>query len=159
MTRLHLVIAVLLLVLVSCRAENIDTSSLPELPIVTVDEFEARLAALERPAVVNVWASWCIPCRSEAPLLQTAYLTHGGEIEFIGVNVQDSQPAAKAFVAEFGLAFEQVFDKGRSIPNRLGGVGTPITFFVAPGGEVLITHNGIIDERALALGIDELLLR
>jgi hypothetical protein len=79
------------------------------------------------------------------------------KVEFIGVDVQDNQADAKAFIAEFGLHFEHVFDRNRSIPNRLAGIGTPITFFFAPGGKLVDTHNGIIDERGLALGIDELL--
>jgi cytochrome c biogenesis protein CcmG/thiol:disulfide interchange protein DsbE len=153
-----LVPVLLVVVLLSaCSRAGTDTSGVPDLPETTADEFEARLATLDRPAVVNVWASWCIPCRSEAPLLNTAYETHGSEIEFIGVDVQDNQPDAKAFLEEFGLAFEHVFDRNRSIPNRYAGIGTPITFFFAPGGELVTTHNGIIDERGLALGIDELL--
>lgn len=141
----------------SCGGPGADTSGVPDLREMTADEFEAKLAALDRPAVVNVWASWCIPCRSEAPLLNAAFEAHGTEIEFIGVDVQDNQPDAKAFLAEFGLGFEHVFDRNRSIPNRFAGFGTPITFFFASGGELVTTRNGIIDERGLALGIDELL--
>jgi cytochrome c biogenesis protein CcmG/thiol:disulfide interchange protein DsbE len=141
----------------SCGGPDADTSGVPDLPEMTADEFAAKLAALDRPAVVNVWASWCIPCRSEAPLLNAAFEAHGTEIEFIGVDVQDNQSDAKAFLAEFGLGFEHVFDRNRSIPNRFAGFGTPITFFFGSGGELVTTHNGIIDERGLALGIDELL--
>ena len=141
----------------SCGGPGADTSGVPDLPEMTADEFEAKLSALDRPAVVNVWASWCIPCRSEAPLLNAAFEAHGTEIEFIGVDVQDNQADAKAFLAEFGLGFEHVFDRNRSIPNRFAGFGTPITFFFASGGELVATHNGIIDERGLALGVDELL--
>ncbi len=141
----------------ACSRSSIDVSAEPDLPELTADAFQGRLEALDRPAVVNVWASWCIPCRSEAPLLKAAHDSYGDEIEFIGVAVQDSQPGAKAFLAEFGLEFDQVFDRSRSIPNSHAGIGTPITFFFAPGGELVRTHNGIIDERGLALGIDELL--
>lgn len=144
-------------VVAACSRSAADPSGTPDLPTMSVEAFEARLAALERPAVVNVWASWCIPCRSEAPLLKTAFESYAPEVEFIGVAVQDSQPGAKAFLAEFGLEFDQVFDRNRSIPNRFAGIGTPITFFFAPGGELVRTHNGIIDERALVLGIDEIL--
>jgi len=150
-------ILLVIALLSSCGRPEVDTSGIPDLPEMTADDFEEKLAALDRPAVVNVWASWCIPCRSEAPLLNTAYETYGSEIEFIGVDVQDNQPAAKAFLAEFGLAFEHVFDRNRTIPNRYAGLGPPITFFFAPGAELVTTHNGIIDERGLALGIDELL--
>lgn len=141
----------------SCSRPGTDTSGIPDLPEATAEEFEARLAGLDRPAVVNVWASWCIPCRSEAPLLKTAFEAHAADIEFIGVDVQDNQTDAKTFLIEFGLDFDHVFDRNRSIPNHYAGIGTPITFFFAPRGDLVSTHNGIIDERGLALGIDELL--
>ncbi len=149
--------AALLLLIAACGAQEVDISGVPDLPIMEADEFEALLADLDKPAVVNVWASWCIPCRSEAPLLSAAYQTHGSEIEFIGVDVRDSQPAAKAFIVEFDVKFRNVFDRNRTIPNRYAGIFVPITFFFAPGGELISTHNGVIDERTLALGIDELL--
>jgi cytochrome c biogenesis protein CcmG, thiol:disulfide interchange protein DsbE len=145
--------------LTSCARAGVDTSDVADLQAVTVDQFQARLQGLDRPAVVNVWASWCIPCRSEAPLLSSAFEAHGDLVEFIGVDVQDNQPDAKSFIAEHGLDFEHFFDRDRAIPNHYAGIGTPITFFFDRGGELVSTHNGIIDERGLALGIDELLRR
>jgi cytochrome c biogenesis protein CcmG/thiol:disulfide interchange protein DsbE len=159
LNRVLAALVTLSILLVACGGTELDTNQIDDLEIITVDEFETMLAGLTKPAVVNVWASWCIPCRSEAPLLNAAFETHGEDVEFIGVNVQDNQPDAKAFLAEFGLPFDHFFDRNRSIPNNYGGIGVPITFFFAPGGELVDTHNGIIDERGLALGIDELLRR
>lgn len=127
-----------------------------DLPATNAGEFESHLESLGRPAVVNVWASWCLPCRAEAPLLDQAFKTYGSEIEFIGVDVQDNQPDAQAFLAEFGLHFDHFFDRNRSVPNHYAGIGTPITFFFGPDGKLVSTHNGVIDERTLALNIDEL---
>lgn len=140
----------------ACGDGDLRGSNLPDLPRTSAAEFEARLANLDRPAVVNVWASWCMPCRSEAPLLDQAHAAYGEELAFLGVNVQDSQPAAKDFLAEFGLEFDHVFDPDRAIPAHYGGLGTPITMFFAPAGELLTVHNGVIDERTLAVNIDEL---
>lgn len=134
-----------------------DPAGIADLPETTANEFEAHLAEIERPAVVNVWASWCLPCRSEAPLLDQAHARYGDRIEFIGVDVQDSQTGAKQFLAEFGLDFEHFFDRDRSVPNHYGAFGTPVTLFFAPGGELTHLHNGVIDERTLAINIDELL--
>lgn len=158
---MHLCIVKELLLLVfvvtACSAgASDDISMVEDLPAVTAAEFEAHLAELEKPAVVNVWASWCLPCRSEAPLLDEAHRQFGDEIAFIGVDVQDSQPAAKRFLSEFGLDFTHFFDRDRAIPNFYGGLGTPITMFFAPHGELVSIHNGVIDERTLALNIDEL---
>jgi cytochrome c biogenesis protein CcmG/thiol:disulfide interchange protein DsbE len=120
----------------------------------------ALLAASDRPVVLNVWASWCIPCRSEAPLLRQAQAEFGNRVRFIGVDLRDQQDAARAFIAEFGLAaFEHYFDASGGVPADLGAVGVPHTFFFAPGGDLVFHHAGVIDEGALALQIDELLRR
>jgi len=151
---------VLALIVVACggsAAVSDSEAAREDLPVTNAEEFEAILTALDKPAVVNVWASWCIPCRAEAPLLNQAFATFGTDIKFIGVNVTDNQPDAKAFLAEFGLGFDHYFDKTRTVPNRYGGIGIPITFFFGPGGDLIRTHNGVIDERTLALNIDELL--
>lgn len=152
---------VLVLILAACGGAATSAPTVPgdraDLPATTSDEFEAHLADLDRPAVVNVWASWCLPCRSEAPLLNQASERYGEEIEFIGVNVTDNQSDAKAFLAEFGLPFDHFFDRDRQVPNFYGGIGIPITFFFAPNGELVKAHNGILDDRTLALNIDELL--
>lgn len=153
-----LILLIVPVVIAGCADGPGSGSELEDLPEVTVAEFESHLAELNRPAVVNVWASWCLPCRSEAPLLTQAAETYGDEIEFIGVDVQDSQEGAKAFLAEYGLAgLDHLFDPGRSIPNHYKAFGTPITLFFAPGGELIRAHEGIVDERTLALNIDELI--
>lgn len=158
MRRRLFLLAIVPALLVGCSGSNGSGSELEDLPEVTVTRFESHLADLDRPAVVNVWASWCLPCRSEAPLLTRAAESYGDEIEFIGVDVQDSQEEAKAFLAEYGLGgLDHFFDPGRSIPNHYKAFGTPITLFFAPGGELIRTHEGIVDERTLALNIDELI--
>lgn len=150
-------LAVVALVVTACSAPATDTAAVTDLPTITVEELTSHLSALDRPAVVNVWASWCIPCRSEAPLLAEAHETYGDRIEFIGVDVQDSQPDARQFLAEFRLDFDHFFDRDRAIPNHYGGIGTPITIFFGPHGELFALHNGVLDERTLALNIDEIL--
>lgn len=146
--------AIGLLVWTACSAE-------PEsgaMPAFDREEFAARLEESDRPAVVNVWGSWCLPCRTEAPLLAAAHERHAEEVDFVGVAVEDTRSGAEAFVDEFGLAFPQLFDRTGEIREVMGGgVGAPITYFVAPGGRVVDTHLGVLDERRLAAGIDQLL--
>ena len=129
------------------------------IPPITVEEFEVLIETSDRPLLVNVWASWCVPCRSEAPLLRAAHESFGDRIRFIGIDVRDSQGDALAFVAEFGITYENYFDREGAIPSALGGFGVPLTFFFAPGGERVFLQPGVIDERTLALQIDELLAR
>lgn len=152
------VLLALTLAIVACgESAGTTPGQRPDLPPMTAQAFSSHVAQLDRPAVVNVWASWCIPCRSEAPLLDQAFAQYGDRVEFIGIDVQDNQADAKSFLEEYGLAFDHFFDRNREIPNAYGGIGTPITFFFARGGELVHTHNGVIDDRTLALSIDELL--
>jgi hypothetical protein len=69
------------------------------------------------------------------------------------------EAGAREFIAEFGLTFENLFDAPRAVPASLGGSGVPLTFFFEPGGELVHYQPGVIDERMLALQIDELLQR
>jgi cytochrome c biogenesis protein CcmG/thiol:disulfide interchange protein DsbE len=112
----------------------------------------------ERPVVVNIWASWCTPCRSEAPLLRAAAAEYGDRVDFVGVAVRDSQDGARTFIGEFSLTgLEHYFDPTGAVPASVGGRGVPITFFFAPGGDLVRMHSGVIDERTLVLLIDEVL--
>ncbi len=131
----------------------------PELQTIDQTQFQALVANGDRPTVVNVWASWCIPCRSEAPLLREAHRTFADRVSFVGVAVSDNQNDARAFISEFGITFDNYFDELRAIPGSLGRVGVPITFFFAADGTLVSAHSGVIDERTLAVNIDELLAR
>lgn len=156
MIREKLLVGVLLLVVAACGAPSEGAATGEELPTIDGEGIRAVLAELDRPAVVNVWASWCLPCRSEAPLLAEAHRELGDEVTFIGIDVEDTMPDALEFIAEFGLEFDHYFDPHRGVPAELGGVGVPITYFVKPGGEIIDIHSGILDEPTLALMLDEL---
>jgi thiol-disulfide isomerase/thioredoxin len=146
------------LILGACSSAEVEPTD-GALPVTSAEDFEQMLADSESPMVVNLWASWCIPCRSEAPLLTEAHRQLGDEVRFIGVATQDTQADAEAFLAEFSMTFENYFDRDGEVKGWIGSLGLPATFFVAPGGEVVSTVFGIIDERNLALEIDELLSR
>ncbi|MEX0826657.1 MAG: thioredoxin domain-containing protein [Acidimicrobiia bacterium] len=153
-------LAVLALIAIgACSQGSVPAGEVPPLEPTTPSAVRELLASSDRPVVVNVWASWCIPCRSEAPLLRQAAAAHGGEIRFVGIDVRDTQDGARSFIAEFGLtALEHYFDQSGAVPGDLGGRGVPLTFFFRAGGDLVSVHHGVIDERTLALGIDELLL-
>jgi len=151
-------VAAMVLTLAACGGASVDIGDIPTLEPTTPQEVRALIAGSERPVVLNVWASWCGPCRSEAPLLRTAAAEHGDEVMFLGIDVRDSQDGARSFIAEFGLnSFSHLFDAAGAVPNDLGGFGVPLTFFFSLGGDSVTLHSGVIDERTLALQIDELL--
>jgi cytochrome c biogenesis protein CcmG/thiol:disulfide interchange protein DsbE len=160
--RFAILVTTLSILAAACGGSDADISAVPELPPVTGDEMAALLAASDQPVVLNVWASWCIPCRSEAPLLERAAEQFADDVTFVGVNVRDSQTGAREFIAEFfpTAAIDHFFDRSGEVPIALGGnTGVPLTFFYAPGGELVHVQSGVIDERTLALQIDEILAR
>ena len=149
-----------LTLLASACSQGGEGGTVAELETTDPARMRALLASSEQPVVLNVWGSWCIPCRSEAPLLRSAHARLGDRVRFVGVAVRDRQGPARDFIAEFGLdGFEHYLDAPGAVPDDLGGFGVPLTFFFAPGGDLVEMHSGIIDERTLALQIDELLQR
>ena len=143
----------------NCSARPPAPPGAEPIPPLNVDALEVLIETSSQPLVVNVWASWCLPCRSEAPILRAAYAMFGDRIRFVGIDVRDIQGDALAFMAEFGITYDNYFDPDGAIPSALGGYGVPLTYFFAPGGERVFLQPGVIDERTLALQIDELLAR
>jgi cytochrome c biogenesis protein CcmG/thiol:disulfide interchange protein DsbE len=101
---------------------------------------EVRLASLRGPTVVNVWASWCGPCRSEAPFLAEA--GRSAAVSVVGVNLADAPDAAVAFAGSVGWTYPQLYDADLVFRKRLQVVGLPVTFFVRGDGTVAGRHTG-----------------
>ena len=156
----RLLIATIFLAVGAGACSATPPEDVPPLPDVSLEEVLDSIAGSDQPVVVNVWASWCIPCRSEAPLLRRAADDFGDRVRFMGLNVRDTQNRARSFIGEFfpESPIHHLADRGGSIPVGLGGTrGVPQTFFYAPGGRLVHLQPGVIDERTLALQIDEIL--
>ena len=108
--------------------------------------------------VLNFWASWCIPCREEAPLLEAAWQAlKDQEVIFLGVNIQDAEPAAKAFLREFGVTFPNGRDAEGKIAIDYGVYGIPETFFIDREGRITAKVIGPLGPETLAARTGEAL--
>lgn len=121
------------------------------------------LASFSKPRVVNFWASWCAPCRSEAPVLQAAQQVYGDKVQFIGVQTNERGGAQKAredgnaFLNEFNWTFPTVYDDGNRTFIDYGVVGIPETFFIKADGTLLYKHPGPVTDEIMERMMAELL--
>jgi thiol-disulfide isomerase/thioredoxin len=106
--------------------------------------YEKRIASLRGyPIVANVWASWCGPCRFEFPTLQKLSARYGKRVAFLGVNSQDSDDAARTFLAEAPVPYPSYTDPDKGLIESLGGLGgLPDTAFYDRGGKLLYLKQG-----------------
>ena len=110
-----------------------------------------------QPVVINFWASWCPPCRQEAHGLERAWRSRAGEgVVFVGVDIQDSEGDARAYIQEFGITYPNGPDTDGKIAVDYGVIGIPVTFLVNKEGTVEQRWVGALDETQLAAWIDEL---
>jgi cytochrome c biogenesis protein CcmG/thiol:disulfide interchange protein DsbE len=110
-----------------------------------LDGFEQQIADLKgTPVVVNVWASWCGPCRSEWPHLQSAAADHLDEVAFIGVDTEDSDDAANTYLEDNPVPYPIFTDPDKEIAHSLGAdLGPPDTAFYDSEGELVYLHQGL----------------
>jgi thiol-disulfide isomerase/thioredoxin len=158
MTRALLAVAVLLLT--ACAPGTPDAGSSggeaaqsTRLPDVTLAGFAGGdgidLAALRGPAVINLWASWCGPCRKEMPLLQRFHERYGDRVRMVGIDFQDTQSAKAAdLVEETGVTYDLVVDE-QGVINGQGAFpvirGLPFLAFVDESGEVVHLEATVVE--------------
>ena len=110
-----------------------------------------------RPTVVYFFASWCIPCREEAPVIEAAARSRTN-VDFVGVNHLDHIDDARAFMNQYGLTVPAGHDPGGSVALKYRLRGLPATVFVGPDGDIVSTLHGQLDRQALDQRIDALVL-
>lgn len=124
---------------------------LPELSLrCLTSQREVRLRDLGgEPMVVNLWATWCGPCRAEMPMLQAAHEDLGEQVTFLGVDTKDPSVAAAPFLEEVGVRYPQVVDPAAELLRTTQVPGLPVTLFIAPDGEIVDQHIGRLDREEL----------
>ena len=104
-----------------------------------------HLATDGRPVLLNLWASWCTPCREEMPALDAAATTHP-DVYFLGVAVEDDPTAAADFAAEIAVSYPLAIDEAERVGSRYLSPGLPATFFISSDGRIVKTVFGAVDE-------------
>jgi cytochrome c biogenesis protein CcmG, thiol:disulfide interchange protein DsbE len=109
----------------------------------------ARTALLERvhtlrghPVVINVWASWCVPCRAELPIVQRASLDWGKRVAFLGVDLTDNRGDAKKLLSKIPLTYPSYDDPDGKVARGYRLVGTPSTVYYDAAGKQTYIHQG-----------------
>lgn len=108
------------------------------------DAFEARTSALQGyPVVVNIWASWCGPCRFEFPLFQRVSARYGKRVAFLGIDVADSDGSARTFLKEAPVPYPSYTDPDKSLAESIGAsLGLPDTAFYDRRGALIYLKQG-----------------
>lgn len=99
--------------------------------------------------LVNFWASWCEPCKVEAPDIETWKQRHDGEVTVIGINTQDSTDDALAFVDEYELTWEMLRDGDGDRRDAFGVYLLPGTFLIDPEGKIAGVLEGLVTRERL----------
>jgi cytochrome c biogenesis protein CcmG/thiol:disulfide interchange protein DsbE len=129
-------------------ADDPDDERLPaiELPCLGTGASVLNLAEpTGRPTLVNLWATWCGPCRKEMPVLQDSYESHAGGVLFVGVDTLDNPRRAVDFLREVGATYPQVVDGDGRLLDGLRIRGLPVTVMLDADGSIVDRHVGPID--------------
>lgn len=135
----------------------------PPAPEFRLPRFDGGMLALAdlrgKYVLVNFWASWCVPCKDEAPLLERAWREYGPRgLVVVGVNIQDLEPEARKFIAQTGSTYPNVRDRDSSVSRAYGTTGVPETFFINRDGRIVRKFPGAaVEWRIWEEAIDSLL--
>lgn len=116
-----------------------------------------QLSDIEGPAVVNLWATWCAPCRAEIPDFEAVHQERGDEVRFVGVNIGEDGDRAADFIDEVGATYDQFLDSEGFVVTELRTTTMPVTLVLNESGEVSTRHLGPLNEDGLNDAIDEAL--
>ncbi|MEX1173210.1 MAG: redoxin domain-containing protein [Chloroflexota bacterium] len=147
---------------------SVDTSGLtgPQVgrpaPDFRLEDLDGRPTTLSdllgRPVVVNFWASWCIPCRDEAPLLADAQRRYAASgLRVLGVVFQDDAGSARAFMERFALRYPGLLDPGGRTAIDYGVLGIPMTFMIGRDGTIRRVFLGPMAVDVLRSAVEEIL--
>lgn len=132
--------------------------TLPDVDLTDLNSGEtSSLASISGPAVVNLWATWCAPCRAEIPAFEEVHRERGADIRFVGVNVGEDLADAQGFVDVVGATYDQFADLDGDVATALRATAMPVTIVIDAEGSITTRHLGPLDQDGLNDAIDEAL--
>jgi thiol-disulfide isomerase/thioredoxin len=135
--------------LAPCPEQPDQPAAPSDLPALELDCFSGGTLDLGRapgvPTVVNLWASWCAPCREELPVVQQLADAAGDRVRVLGVVSKDGVPQATSFAADAGATFPSAFDADGEVMDGLGIRALPYTYFLDADGSVTHVEVGAVE--------------
>jgi len=108
--------------------------------------------------LVNLWASWCIPCREEAPVLERFYRRNRSRhVTVVGINVEDNREDALAFLREHPTTYPELRSIGNERSAAFGSIGVPENFLVNPRGRLALIWRSPVDDAILRHQVEPLI--
>lgn len=156
MIRIAGLVAAVALMLAACGGESGET--LPDVDINGLTSGESsQLSDIEGPAVINLWATWCAPCRAEIPDFEEVHQARSDEVRFVGINVGEDPSVAVGFIDEVGASYDQFADLDGEVSTELRATSMPVTVVIDENGVITTRHLGPLDQDGLNEAIDEAL--
>lgn len=109
-----------------------------------------------KPLVVNFWATWCVPCYAEHPVLVAGARANSGRAQFLGVVYDDKEPKILEFLAQYGSSYPNLIDREGKTAIAYGVYGVPETFFIAGDGRIVAKHEGPLTPESLTANLGKL---
>lgn len=139
--------------------EDIELTKAPDFTVYDSERNAFRLSDFEgKPVVLNFWASWCDPCKSEMPDFDEAYGEYGENIHFLIVNMtdgyQETVESAKEFIKESDYTFPVYYDTDLEAAKAYSVYSIPTTYFIDKDGYIIAQGRGALDAETLQMGID-----